>query len=126
METHSIQSDSASEKKSNQGQGHVSDSESEPVDSDSDTEPGRVVTGLFGMCTFCALVSLLWLITGNPWLVALVVTAVAFMFMLENLAFFEEIRMLEKAAKLQQQQIEFLKLVSAAAIPGESTKFKED
>lgn len=85
--------------------------ESDLVDSESDSDSdggaggaGRIVTGLFGICTFSALVSLVWLITGNQWLITLVVTAVAVVFILENLAFFEEIRTLERAVKMKETE----------------------
>lgn len=78
-------------------------------DEDSDHPGGRVVTGLFGCCTATAMVSLLWMVTGSPWAVALVSVAIMALYMLENMAFYEEIQALEAAIQVKERRIESLK-----------------
>jgi hypothetical protein len=86
---------------------------------DSDHNGGhRVVTGLFGCCTATAIVSLLWMVTGSPWVVTIVSVGIMGLFMMENLAFYEEILALDGAIRVKDRKIESLKqaLVDLTAI----------
>lgn len=86
---------------------------------DSDQTAGmRVVTGLFGCCTATAILSLLWMVTGCPWVVAGVAAAITGLYMLENMAFYEQIQALESTIQVNERKIEGLKqaLVDLTAI----------
>jgi hypothetical protein len=85
-------------------------SSSSSTSDDSDHNGGhRVVTGLFGCCTATAIVSLLWMVTGSPWVVTIVSVGIMGLFMMENLAFYEEILALDGAIRVKDRKIESLK-----------------
>ncbi len=71
---------------------------------------GTFLAGMLGVCTWLAMTSLIWLLTGSLLMVSLVVSLVLAMYMLENIAFYEEIVALEGLIRVKDRKIENLKL----------------
>ena len=69
----------------------------------------NAVAVLFGCVTGTAIVSLLWLMTGNPWLIIGVLTVVLVLYMIENLGFHDEVGTLEAAVRLADRKNEQLR-----------------